>query len=635
MTKQLQTTLIPIQQGQNLAEALQAAGHPIIPTNVILDKTLTGIGATYMEIKAHRHSIIIEPNVPVIVGKTQEHLHTLGIYNGGATDKKIEDYLRNPSIKYKKLITTPESYLRIKNAADKLNINIFTDYFCLFDECEKIAQDVVFRENIIFPISDFFKFENKAFVSATPKIINHSEVKNSFSIFKIDPQFDYKIPIKIYATDKIHLTLQNYFNTLKDSKCICVFFNSITGINKLIQLLELKPADYMVFCSAASVDKLSISYVTAKDNFDSALMRKYNFFTCRYFSAVDMFPAHTPDVVLITDLNVAKHSMIDPESEAIQIQGRFRKTPQKEKCYNSLCHISNFIRYDFQTDEEVVEEFEEWKTTFLHLQQRYNQATSNNIKRAIEREFQSSRLYAYLLNKSLNETPRVNYFSVVNKYMTERIKKCYTSESALFEAYKNTDFYEPELIDEIDHSFTFNPETDIVIKLKSKELSDKNRIQLILCELNRNTNPQTLLDSLRDPQSAELFRFTQDVILAYNTFGNQYFTTQIIKTIRKDLALNELLKLSADRSTSTEFYQTIISQFADRMNIPLQKNECKELINQVYINFNILNDRGKPEKATQKTIELFFDVTLDNRTGINTVTLNNVLPSVLAKIANQ
>ncbi len=208
----MHTTPIPIQQDQTLADALKAAGYPNIPTNVILNKILTGVGATYMEIVlAERNSIIIEPNVPVIIGKTKEHKDTLGVYKGGASDKKIEDYMRNTSIKYKKLITTPESFSRIKKVADKLNINLFLDYFCLFDECEKIAQDISFREDIIYPIDDFFKFYQKAFVSATPKIINHEEVKNDFSILKIDPQFDYKIPIKIIATNKINIALLNYF----------------------------------------------------------------------------------------------------------------------------------------------------------------------------------------------------------------------------------------------------------------------------------------------------------------------------------------------------------------------------------------------------------------------------------------
>ena len=35
---------------------------PQIETNTILCKTLTGLGATYSEIKAKRHSVIIVPN---------------------------------------------------------------------------------------------------------------------------------------------------------------------------------------------------------------------------------------------------------------------------------------------------------------------------------------------------------------------------------------------------------------------------------------------------------------------------------------------------------------------------------------------------------------------------------------------
>ena len=36
----------------------------MIPTNTILNKTLTGLGATHSEIHSKRNSIIIEPNVP-------------------------------------------------------------------------------------------------------------------------------------------------------------------------------------------------------------------------------------------------------------------------------------------------------------------------------------------------------------------------------------------------------------------------------------------------------------------------------------------------------------------------------------------------------------------------------------------
>ena len=61
----METTYIEIDSpDKHLSDVLEE-----IPSNVILYKTLTGIGATYSEIKAQRHSIIIEPNVPVIIGK--------------------------------------------------------------------------------------------------------------------------------------------------------------------------------------------------------------------------------------------------------------------------------------------------------------------------------------------------------------------------------------------------------------------------------------------------------------------------------------------------------------------------------------------------------------------------------------
>ena len=53
-----------INKGEWLSDVIKE-----IPTNTILNKTMTGCGATTLEINAARHSIIIEPNVPVIVGR--------------------------------------------------------------------------------------------------------------------------------------------------------------------------------------------------------------------------------------------------------------------------------------------------------------------------------------------------------------------------------------------------------------------------------------------------------------------------------------------------------------------------------------------------------------------------------------
>ena len=67
---------------------------PMIPTNtIILYKKLTGLGATYGELKAKRNSIIIEPNKPVISGKCKDPKHKddnlFGVFEGVYTDNII------------------------------------------------------------------------------------------------------------------------------------------------------------------------------------------------------------------------------------------------------------------------------------------------------------------------------------------------------------------------------------------------------------------------------------------------------------------------------------------------------------------------------------------------------------------
>ena len=107
---------------------------PQIPTNVILYKTLTGLGATYGELKADRNSIIIEPNVPVIVGKCNDPKHKednlFGVYEGVYTEDVIK-YLEKSADKKTKILTTPESFQKVKQAVNNVGIDLYSHFFCL------------------------------------------------------------------------------------------------------------------------------------------------------------------------------------------------------------------------------------------------------------------------------------------------------------------------------------------------------------------------------------------------------------------------------------------------------------------------------------------------------------------------
>ena len=120
---------IEIKKGEWLSDVIKE-----IPTNTILNKTMTGCGATTLEINAARNSIIIEPNVPVIVGKKAQHSFLFAVYEG-TSKEDVKAYLAGESDGYSKIITTPEGFdKKVLPAMYETDTPIFEDYFLLFDE---------------------------------------------------------------------------------------------------------------------------------------------------------------------------------------------------------------------------------------------------------------------------------------------------------------------------------------------------------------------------------------------------------------------------------------------------------------------------------------------------------------------
>ena len=84
----------------------------------------------------------------------------------------------------------------------ELEIPVYKDYFLLFDECEKAIQDVGYRGDIYLPVEDFFKFENKAMVSATPIVPSDPRFEeNGFKILKLVPTYDSRIELTLCTTN--------------------------------------------------------------------------------------------------------------------------------------------------------------------------------------------------------------------------------------------------------------------------------------------------------------------------------------------------------------------------------------------------------------------------------------------------
>ena len=226
----MRKSILSISQGQRLSDIYT------IETNTILCKTLTGLGATYSEIKAKRHSIIIELNQPPIVGKCKDPKHKkdnlFGVMQKVTVDDVIaylEDTIANG--KLIKILCTPESFYKVKQAFEYLELDMYTMCFMLLDECHKLVKDSDYREDITLPIDDFFHFDGKAMVSATPIIPSDPRFeKQGFILVEVRPDYDYTKAMNIVHTNNVlealKVTLPQIQQVQEEPRSICFFINS-------------------------------------------------------------------------------------------------------------------------------------------------------------------------------------------------------------------------------------------------------------------------------------------------------------------------------------------------------------------------------------------------------------------------
>ena len=219
----------------NMPYLIDLLDDKMIPANTILCKKLTGLGATYSEIKAPRHSIIIEPNRPVIIGKCKAPEHRndnlFGVYQGVYTDDII-DYIEDCKDRYIKILTTPESFHKVEEALKVTDIEIRFQCFLLFDECHKIVKDSDFRDTISLPMDLFFECENKALVTATPIEFTDPRFEN-FKRIQIVPDFDFSKEIFLHITNNVLQTVKETLQSLEGN--IFIFCNSTDMIYNLMK----------------------------------------------------------------------------------------------------------------------------------------------------------------------------------------------------------------------------------------------------------------------------------------------------------------------------------------------------------------------------------------------------------------
>lgn len=515
--------MITLHKGQYLSDVMNE-----IPSDCILSKRIPGCGATTLELDTKRNSIIIVPNVPVIKSKCSKYDSLLGIYENVTTDM-IYNYLTSNTLH--KIMTTPESFCKVKTACERCGIDLYSHFFLLMDECHQLIIDVDYRENIVLPMNDFFLFKGKALVSATP--IGFSDPRfNEFKTIEVNADYDYRQEITVTHTYNIQKSISDYINT--HDRTICFFINSVVEIYAIMKQLNILE-DSAVYCAPKSRMKLrnEYSFDNAYKDWSADTMKKYNFFSGRFFTAFDLDLPYKPDLVMVTDPYISEYTMLDIETDCIQICGRFRNG------LNSVTHIYRVNPEIIIKDKEQIEwEISAHEFAYQTVQTLYNSADNIESRFAF-----SAALETMPFRKFLYPDFTKNWFAIDNEINEVLVRNIYQSVKSVTKLYSECHFFNPTFDN---CEYNQNDEKLKIIR-SARSVKEKRRIMVQqLSEMEVPYSEYTLdyINDMRkiDPFIVEAFEILGKEIIEGLKYNERKIREKMILTQRKGNKVIRLIK---------------------------------------------------------------------------------------------
>lgn len=319
----------------------------------LVDKKITGIGATTLEINSKRNSIIVFPTKALAYGKHSKHPNTL--YVGSeikgekekVTNQQIKEYLAKGG--YKKLLVVADSLGRLLGIIGKN----YKDYFLMIDEVDVLQTDNNFRPQLENVIDYYFMFpsKNRCMVTATMKEFNNPLLKKECK-FSITWTYNARRDVKLLHTNNIIQAVIEKVISHPTEK-VFIAYNSILQIRNIIASLDEETRkECAILCSEASIKEAG-EYFAPKLGDNDTLPARINFATCCYFTGIDIEDSY--HLITVSDVR-RSHSMLTLD-RMTQIHGRCRKVNgilSETIIYNTLGYVS------------VMESMDSYAVTLLH-----------------------------------------------------------------------------------------------------------------------------------------------------------------------------------------------------------------------------------------------------------------------------
>lgn len=362
---------IRLEQGDKLGDFVDR-----VPFGV-LDKTITGLGATTLELETQvRDSIIVVPTKSLAYNKhltTEQRMgRNSSMYIGSPignilTDITIEDiqeYLGLDNGKRKKFLVVADSLWKVIKA---IGPRVYHDYFLMVDEIDTMQSDSVYRPNLEKVIDYYFRFDTtmRAAVTATLRTFSDERLLDESyvtTVWEHNPVRDIRL-IEAREVDVMaEKVIRNLLERSEDEK-ILVAYNSLDGILNIINIISQgKHPEYRqlcgVLCSGRNQDKVK-DYVENVLDENNNLQKRIVFMTCAYFAGIDI---NDRCHVISISSNYQPFTLLSPE-RLTQIQGR---------CRNGV--LSETIIYDITPMENTEQTLKEYKTVLINKAKKFSNA---------------------------------------------------------------------------------------------------------------------------------------------------------------------------------------------------------------------------------------------------------------------
>jgi len=352
------------------------------------------------------------------------------------------------------------------------------------------------------PMNDFFLFNRKALVSATP--IGFSDPRfeeNRFEIIEITADYDYRQDITVTHTYNIAKAVGQYLESHNET--VCFFVNSVVEIYSIMNQFGLLE-DSAVYCAPKSRSKLKVEYgfTNAHTEWSAETMKKYNFFTGRFFTAFDLELPYKPDLVMITDPYNAEYTMLDIDTDCIQICGRFRNG------INSATHIYRVNPEIIAKSREQIEwEISAHEFAYTTIQTLYNSAENKESRFAF-----GAVLETLPFRKFQYPDFTKNWFAIDNEINEVLVQSQYQSDIFLKEWYTDCHFFNPTFTK---CEYNENDEKLKIVK-KCRSVKDKRRKMVQLLSEIEEPFSEYALDYINDMRKIDPF-----IVDAYEVLGKE------------------------------------------------------------------------------------------------------------------